>query len=991
LNVFTNRLGKIIERYIYSDDLPLDARNINIICLVGFCAAFLLFIVRLVIGVRPLLVAMAAAMAFMVAVLAYVCNRFKLYRLCTWITVVLLCYIVFPLVFFLFGGINGDTIVFFVLSTVIIFMLMRGTGLLIALLIQIAVVCACFLVGHLRPETVFSLADEQRLIDSILSFMVVGVTIGVIIYFQQRLFSNERRKLIVSKEELERQREQDLHNMNDLVQARLALQRRERLLGVTNDVATMLLSKDASTLSSTMETVMSMLTQAYDVDRMYVWRDTISDNTKVSLQVYEWPIEDTAAYRTVKSQTQSAVYTWSSAWRQTLKAGNIVNGPISSAEVGTGMNLEQFDIKSIIVVPIFLRKDLWGYISLDDCQKERTFTEDEVGILQSVALMVASAIDRTQSDLTLANRLEQQELMANISHSFVSDEDMVELIQKALQQVGEFLAVSRVLIAATDWDNGDNDDSDNDDDSSSSSGGGGGRLRYSWFAGEQWARKAIPIKLDAFINEIFSLKAPSRSSTPTIYCNNTETDADGGYRIFLDQAQVKSFIWAPIYIESRYWGMLSIEDCEQFREWSESDKQLIGSVTSAIAGVITRDLIDRARVDALEAAVRASQAKSDFLSNMSHEMRTPMNAIIGMTSIGVTASTIERKDYAFKKIEDASTHLLGVINDILDMSKIEANRLELSPVDFNFERMLQNVMSVVNFKIEERGQVFRVNTDPRIPANLIGDDQRLAQVITNLLSNATKFTPEGGAIELDTQCLSEEDGVVTLRIRVTDSGIGISAEQQEHLFNSFQQAESGTSRQYGGTGLGLAISKRIIEIMGGKVWIESELGKGASFIFTVQIRVGEDTCSVQGIEPVGGEVSQVPATDDFEGFTVLLAEDVEVNQEIVLSLLGPSGLTIDVANDGLEALRMFEADPERYDVIFMDVQMPRMDGLEATRCIRALDVSSARKVPIIAMTANVFREDVDRCLAAGMNAHVGKPINLAEVRARLRQYLGTKR
>jgi signal transduction histidine kinase/DNA-binding response OmpR family regulator len=577
---------------------------------------------------------------------------------------------------------------------------------------------------------------------------------------------------------------------------------------------------------------------------------------------------------------------------------------------------------------------------------------------------------------------------------------------------------------------------------------------------------------------------------------------------------LKSFIWAPVYVEGVYWGTLSIEECRQFREWSGSDKQLVGAVTSAIMGAITRDLMDQARVDALETAVRASQAKSEFLSNMSHEMRTPMNAIIGMTSIGAQADSIERKDYAFGKIEDASTHLLGVINDILDMSKIEANKLELSSVDFNFEKMLQKVVNVVNFKIEERGQIFHVNIDRRIPVSLIGDDQRLAQIITNLLSNATKFTPERGVISLDAQCLREGDEGVTLQIRVSDSGIGISAEQQAHLFSSFQQAESGTSRKFGGTGLGLAISKRIIALMGGEIWIESELGKGASFIFTVQMLVGEGSrhkqlaegidwknlrilavdddegiriffedlaeryrivCDVassgeealalvsekgtydiyfidwkmpgmDGIELTrrvkeqGADTSVItiisssewseieaeakavgvdryltkplfPSTivelineligverflnvtddreyiDDFTGFTVLLAEDVEVNQEIVLALLEPSGLVIDVASDGCEALRVFEADPQRYDIIFMDVQMPHMDGLEATRRIRALDEAYAHEVPIVAMTANVFREDIEKCLAAGMNDHVGKPIDLPEVLAKLRQYI----
>ncbi|AEF80679.1 hybrid sensor histidine kinase/response regulator [Leadbettera azotonutricia] len=529
-----------------------------------------------------------------------------------------------------------------------------------------------------------------------------------------------------------------------------------------------------------------------------------------------------------------------------------------------------------------------------------------------------------------------------------------------------------------------------------------------------------------------------------------------------------------------------------------------------------------------ETAESASRAKGDFLSNMSHEMRTPMNAIIGMTSIAKTSHAIERKDYCLSKIEDASTHLLGVINDILDMSKIEANKFDLSPVEFNFEKMLQKTVNVISFRVDQKQQKFRVRVDKNIPPFLIADDQRLTQVIANLLSNAVKFTPERGSVWLDAKWIGEQDGICTIEISVTDSGIGISAEQQAKLFTSFTQAESATSRKFGGTGLGLAISKRIVEMMNGRIWIESELGKGSAFIFTIEavkvskaatapeipvtdrksfkvLAVDDDpetreyfgeimlhygfTCDlasgaeeaqgliekngpyslyfidykmpgINGIElskwikeretqeaaspPKKTVVIMISATewsmieneaknagvehflskpffpssivdyineylgldhhlaqkkeadDDsgcFEGFCILLAEDVQINREIVLALLEPTALVIDCASNGVEALKMFSEAPDKYAMIFMDVQMPEMDGLEATRCIRAFEekrfegMASAKRVPIVAMTANVFREDIERCLASGMNDHVGKPIDISEVMRKLRQYL----
>ena len=511
-----------------------------------------------------------------------------------------------------------------------------------------------------------------------------------------------------------------------------------------------------------------------------------------------------------------------------------------------------------------------------------------------------------------------------------------------------------------------------------------------------------------------------------------------------------------------------------------------------------------------------SRQKSAFLANMSHEIRTPMNAIIGMTNIGKSSVGAERKDYCFMKIEDASQHLLGVINDILDMSKIEANMFVLSEVEYNFEKMLQRVVNVNYFRADEKKQKLIVYIDRRIPRTLIGDNQRLAQVITNLLGNAIKFTPEGGAISVNASLLEEKDGVREIKITVTDNGIGISQKQQERLFQSFQQAESSTTRKFGGTGLGLAISKNIVDMMGGRIWVESELGKGATFAFTTFAKAGEDRdegpddCNVNwsnvriltvdddpeilaylqniinefgaycdtaesGIEALElveqkGPYNiyfidwKMPIMDGIElayelklntslacnpviimisaaewnvveedaknagvdkflskplfpsaiadainetlgmrcqmaeeescningifaGRRVLLAEDVEINREIVMTLLEPTLIEIDCAENGLEVVRLFSESPEKYDAILMDVQMPQMDGYDASRTIRALGTRKSADIPIVALTANVFREDIEQCMSAGMNDHLGKPIDLDELMKKLLEYL----
>ena len=544
-----------------------------------------------------------------------------------------------------------------------------------------------------------------------------------------------------------------------------------------------------------------------------------------------------------------------------------------------------------------------------------------------------------------------------------------------------------------------------------------------------------------------------------------------------------------------------------------------------LIATIIRDITDfinheREMETARKAAEAANIAKSEFLSRMSHEIRTPMNAIIGMISIGLSAEDIEKKDYCFKRADNASKHLLDIINDILDMSKIEADKFELSYSEFDFEQALKNITSMANIRVEEKQQNFIVNIDSNVPAFIISDELRLSQVITNLLTNAIKFTPEKGTITLNIEKTEESNDDVILKINVTDTGIGISVEQQKKLFTSFNQADSSISQKFGGTGLGLTISKRIVELMNGHIWIESELGKGANFIFTVKAKRtkaktraqllkeirkdkihilavddSEDVRSyfkhimetlqlscdlasggfqainmikeskekpyniffvdwqmpeMDGIEltkkikEINGENSIVimisandwnviekeaiaagikhfiskplfpstlinainicmgaeitPSGDEsqydtvkhrfnFNNKTILIAEDVEINREIMSAVLEQSGVTIDYAENGKIAVSMFTENPEKYDLILMDINMPEMDGYEATRQIRALDLPNAKSIIIIAMTANVFREDIEKCLTSGMNDHTGKPIDTDALYEILSKYL----
>ncbi len=388
-----------------------------------------------------------------------------------------------------------------------------------------------------------------------------------------------------------------------------------------------------------------------------------------------------------------------------------------------------------------------------------------------------------------------------------------------------------------------------------------------------------------------------------------------------------------------------------------------------------------------EQALEASKAKSTFLSNMSHEIRTPMNAIMGMTTLGLRETVSERKDIALNRIEKASHHLLNIINDILDISKIESGKMELSSILFNFRQMLTNVMTLISQIIDDKKQQLITEIDPDIPDLLFGDDQRLTQIITNILSNASKFTGEYGKIELTALIQAMDEDSCQIKISVRDNGIGMSAEQQSKLFSIFQQAEAGTSRKYGGSGLGLAISRRIVEMMGGQIGVESELGVGTCFYFTIelpyQVLNDSDTFEDQEIH----NINTLEEDDDFSAYTILIVDDIEINIEIMVALLESTGIRIDTATSGKNAVEMFCVDSDRYALILMDMQMPEIDGLQATKMIRRCKSHRAKEIPIIAMTANVFKEDIERCLKSGMNDHLGKPIDIGAVNNILRKYL----
>jgi signal transduction histidine kinase/DNA-binding response OmpR family regulator len=575
-------------------------------------------------------------------------------------------------------------------------------------------------------------------------------------------------------------------------------------------------------------------------------------------------------------------------------------------------------------------------------------------------------------------------------------------------------------------------------------------------------------------------------------------------------SKVKSIMAIPLFIHGDFWGFITFDTCEKKRTFTESEAEIMKVGALTIAASITRWEMNIELMKTQKDAMASAKAKSEFLSRMSHEIRTPMNAIIGMTTIAKNSDDDSRIKYCLHKIDASSRQLLSLINDILDMSKIDANKFEIVESEFDFEKMIQDVFNVIQVKLDEKYQRFHVDIEHPFEEYIIGDELRLSQVMINLLNNAVKFTPEKGDIRLKIREEDQEDGKTQLFVSITDTGIGINKEHQEKLFQDFEQIDGGITRSYGGSGLGLAICKKIIDLMGGEIWVESDSGKGTSFSFKVDIKKGREVKPVIPRKMLKEKINVLIIDDsedvldyfknifrsfsmncdvalngntalhmvkerhkkgedynilfidwnmpDMNGGTVakrikeltdnnaivvmisssdwsdihveakalgltnflpkpvlpsviyntvvdltnstpmyeeknqqenekiswpnkriLIVEDIEINREILLDVIENCQMMADQAENGQIALDMVKENPEKYDLVLMDVQMPIMDGLEATKQIRALDYEATKALPIIAMTANAFKEDEEISLEAGMNGHLAKPLSVDDL------------
>ncbi|MCL1828027.1 MAG: ATP-binding protein [Oscillospiraceae bacterium] len=883
--------------------------------------------------------------------------------------------------------------------------------------------------------------------------------------------------------------------------------RRDKLLTTGNRAATILLSTEEKTgFETALMESMALVGLSTDVDRVQIWRNEMKDGSLHFIHTYEWLSEEGKKKRPVPLGLEFP-YSDKPEWEEMFLRGECINGPVSELSADDRAFLGAYDMKTIVIIPLFLRDKFWGFFSVDDCRSERTFTQSEISILRSVSMMMANAFDRDAQAAMIRETNEYTELLleempfsCNLWNKDLSifkcnegsvrmfgAEDKQEFLDDFLQFSPEYqpdgqrsFEKTEYLLKKTfeegkcvsEWMHLKRDGTPLPAEVTLvrvASGGdyivavyvrdlseqqrmlaeinrniallnavnlaAGTLLRSEPGAFSQDLHRCMGIMAGTIgvdrvsiwknytnnnmlhYRQIFEWRdgielsayngAPYSVTAPRCYAEKVpgweETLSKGNcitglvrdmpekVREHLAPQGLLSVFITPVFIQDLFWGFVAYDNFRGETIFTENEQMIMNSGGIVIANALLRN-------EMMLNLQNANNAKSDFLAKMSHEMRTPLNAIIGLSGLALDAEEINGEaQLNIEKVNNAGTTLLSMVNDILDISKIEAGKLELVPIRYDVPSLLNDTITQSVMHVGSKPVRFIPDIDENLPMQLFGDDLRVKQIFNNLLSNAFKYTDEG-YVEMSVRC--ERDGEdVWMTIWVRDTGKGISPEDMGGLFAEYSRLEPEANRLTPGSGLGLPITKRLAELMDGAVTAESEYGKGS--VFTVKLKQGfvaEATIGPEITENLKSFRYSDHKRRDHAGpdrikipdARVLVVDDNLTNLDVAKGLLKPYGMHIDCVTDGIQAVDTVREEKVKYDLIFMDHMMPGMNGTEALRRIRETGTEYAENVPVIACTADAIVGNEQLFMDRGFQGFLSKPIEVASLDGIIKQWLSDK-
>lgn len=647
-----------------------------------------------------------------------------------------------------------------------------------------------------------------------------------------------------------------------------------------------------------------------------------------------------------------------------LMEGEIVNVSVSNLPKKDRAVFIASDIKALLMEPVLTNNGIWGVITYENLINEETLPVIYEESLYSCCRLMASAITKNQTDENLMaarNDLSKRgrllEAVNDVAKRLMDNNEQSISITtyECLKTLGQSVNGSRVSI----WKNFENEE-----------GILCGRRIGAWQEGVDQEKVAVDyvMEIPTYLPE-WDKGVENRKDI-----NLPLKDANEALRHMTALKDCKSLLVMHVEIDGKFWGYVSISHIQESHLYSETEIGILRAGSMMIAEGVVRYETNKQLVVAMKEAVASVRAKNEFLTRMSHEIRTPLNAVVGMTALAKRSKEEDKIKECLETIEKSSNHLANIINDVLDMSNIDLGKFKINLSEFNFGEMLEVTLGSLKVLSKEKRQQLFINYEEPFSRMMVTDKARLSQVIGNLVNNAIKFTPEEGQVIITIKESKIDKDTSDIIISIEDDGVGISPNFMPIVFEPFEQADGSLTRKYGGSGLGLALCKTILTKMGGTITAESIEGVGSTFTVKLPVMWSEECTRATEPKDITDDTIQIEKIN-WTNKRILLVEDVEINRVIVKKLLAGTKVSIKEATNGEEALRMFSDNPTHYDMILMDLQMPIMDGYEATRQIRSKADENAKSIPIYALTAHTYASDIDACIRAGMNGHIGKPID----------------